>query len=157
VSFELNLDGVDAWSGSVILRAGNHPVTVVSEEIKKPGDENYDSDHVTVMLQLEAIGGDEPGAELRDWVHITEKTKGRIVQIYTAFGIEIPKGNFQWIPLQGRNAKVLVREEPSRKDPAKTVSVVKSYQRLTDDDLAVTAVQTSFDAKPVEDDLDIPF
>lgn len=151
MTFELNLDGVDAWGSSIILRSGTHPVKVVDEEIDTSGD------HPVVKLQMEAIGGDEAGGEIRDWIHITEKTKGRIVQLYNAFGVEIPKGAFKWISLKGKRAKILVREEPKRNEPDKTVSQVKTYMPLGADDVADAVADAFAGSTASKTDDDIPF
>jgi hypothetical protein len=152
MSFKLSLDGVEPWkAGGVILRSGNHPITVVDEEIDTSGD------HPVVMLQMEAIGGEETGGEIRDWIHITDKSLGRVAQIYEAFGIQVPEGEFEWIALKGRNATVLVREEPRRDDPSKKSSKVKGYSAISD----LAALKDTFGAEEIpgstgaEDD--IPF
>jgi hypothetical protein len=147
MTISLNLDGVEAWTGSVILKPGTHPVTVTNEEVDETGD------HPVVVLQLEAIGGDEPGAEVRDWVHITANTLGRIAQLYKAFNVDVPSGDFNWIPVKGRNCKVLVREEPKRDDPSQMRTAVKAYLPLTGD-AALLGVAQAFGAKVEED---IPF
>lgn len=162
MSFKLSLDDVEAWKpGGVILRTGTHPIRVVDEEVKLPGAEGSTSDHPVVVLTLEAIGGEEKGGEVRDWVHVTEKTLGRIAQIYEAFKVEVPSGEFEWIPLKGRQAKAVVREKPGRNDPSKTFSEVASYIALADGESVTANLEKEFDAKPVgsggaKDD-DIPF
>lgn len=163
MSFKLSLDDVEAWTpGGVILNPGTHPIRVVDEEVDLSGD------HPVVKVQLEAIGGEEQGGEIRDWIHVTEKTLGRIAQIYTAFGVEIPSGEFTWIPIKGKQAKAIVRKEDRRdgktddKGNVLKVSEVKAYVVLGTDDAAIAAVKEGFDATEVpgsgggKDD-DIPF
>lgn len=158
MSFKLSLDDVEPWApGGVILRTGTHPVRVVDEEVKLPGEESSKSDHPVVVLTLEAIGGEEKGGEIRDWIHVTENTLGRIAQIYQAFNVEIPSGEFTWIPLKGRKAKAVVREVPGRDDPSKKYSEVKSYLPFGEGEEAIAGIEGAFDAKPVDDDKDIPF
>jgi len=164
MSFKLSLDDVEPWKpGGVILRTGTHPIRVVEEEIKLPGQEGSTSDHPVVILTCEAIGGEERGGEIRDWVHVTENTLGRIAQIYEAFGVECPSGEFEWIPLKGRQAKAIVREKPGRNDPSKTFSEVASYVALAGGEEVAAKFEEAFDAKPVEagkggaKDDDIPF
>lgn len=153
MTFKLNLDDVEPWSGSgVILAPGTHPVVVRNEEIDETGD------HPVVMVQMEAIGGEEKGGEIRDWIHVTKNTLGRIAQIYKAFGVDHPSGEFTWIPLLGKQAKVVVRNEPKRDEPSKTRTVVKGYAELSGVDLVAAA----FDATPIENgdpgpEPDIPF
>jgi hypothetical protein len=150
MSFKMSLDGVEPWKGGVILRTGTHPVRVVEEEVKLEGE------HPVVLLTLEAIGGDEKGGEIRDWIHVTQKTLGRIAQIYEAFKIDVPSGEFTWIPLKGKQAKAVVREKPGRDDPSKVFSEVASYVPLAAGD-AVDAIKEGFNATEVADDKDIPF
>lgn len=162
MSFKLSLDDVEPWKpGGVILRTGTHPIRCVDEEVRLPGKDGVDSDyHPVVILTLEAVGGEERGGEIRDWVHVTENTLGRIAQIYEAFGVEVPSGEFEWIPLKGRKSKAIVREKPGRKDPSQTFSEVAGYLPFGEDD-AVEEIKDAFDATEVgaggpKDD-DIPF
>lgn len=152
MSFKLSLDDVEPWkAGGVILNPGTHPIRVVDEEVK------LDGDHPVVLVTLEAIGGEEKGGEIRDWIHVTENSLGRIAQIYEAFGVEIPSGEFEWIPLKGRSAKAVVRQSPGRDDPKKMFSEVKAYLPLSEEDAAVAGLEEAFDAEQVKDDKDIPF
>lgn len=164
MGFKMSLDDVEPWKGGgMILRTGSHPVRVVDEEIKEPGQAGYEGDHPVVILTLEAIGGEEKGGEIRDWVHITAEALGRVAQIYEAFGVVVPEGEFEWISVKGKQAKAVVREKPGRKDPSKTFSEVASYVALGEDDAAVAKLEETFDATPVEagkgggQDDDIPF
>lgn len=152
MGFKLSLDDVEPWKGGgMILRTGSHPVRVVDEEIKEPGKSGFEGDHPVVVLTLEAIGGEEKGGEIRDWVHITQNALGRVAQIYEAFGVEVPSGEFEWISLKGKgNAKAIVREKPGREDPSKTFSEVASYVALGAEDAAVAGLEEHLDAKPVD-------
>jgi hypothetical protein len=165
MGFKMSLDDVEPWKGGgLILRTGTHPVRVVDEEIKEPGKNGFEGDHPVVILTLEAIGGEEKGGEIRDWVHITADALGRVAQIYEAFGVEVPSGEFEWISVKGKQAKAVVREKPGRKDPSKTFSEVASYVALGEADAGLAGFEEAFDAKPVEEpgkgggkDDDIPF
>lgn len=162
MGFKMSLDDVEPWKGGgMILRTGTHAVRVVDEEIKEPGDEGFDSDHPQVILTLEAISGEEKGGEIRDWVHITADALGRVAQIYEAFDVAVPSGEFEWISLKGHQAKAVVREKPGRKDPSKTFSEVSSYVKLPTGTEVVDAVASEFDAVEIpgatKDDEDIPF
>lgn len=153
-TFKLSLDGVEPWKGGgVILRTGTHPVRVVEEEIK------LDGDHPVVVLTLGAIGGKEEGGEIRDWVHVTEASLGRVAQIYEAFNVDVPSGEFEWIPLMNRQAKAIVREKPGRDDPSKTFSEVAAYQALASGEEVAAEIEQGFEgaASRVDDDKDIPF
>lgn len=154
MTFKLSLDDVEPWkAGGVILNPGTHPVRVVDEEVK------LDGQHPVVLITLEAIGGDEKGGEIRDWIHVTENTLGRIAQTYEAFNVEIPSGEFEWIPLKGKQSKAVVRNVPGRDDPDKTFSEVKAYLPLSAEDATVAGVEEAFGATAVskDDDKDIPF
>lgn len=145
--FKLNLDGVEPWKPSgVILGPGEHIVKVVDEEVDTSGD------HPVVQLQMEAVSGDEAGGEIRDWVHITEKSKGRVAQVLAGCGVEIPEGDFSWPGLKDRYSKIIVRREPKRSDPTKEVSVVKGY-------VAVDPAEATkgHEQAPPPTDEDIPF
>lgn len=163
MSFKLNLDDVDPWKpGGVILNRGTHPIRVVDEEVDTSGD------HPVVKVQLEAIGGEEKGGGVRDWIHVTQNTLGRIAQIYAAFKIKVPEGEFTWIPIKDKEAKVFVDKVPRRdgqldeEGNVKLVSEVKSYMALAEGDEVVEKVKEAFDATEVPgaggaDDEDIPF
>lgn len=127
--FKLNLDNVEPWKASgVILGPGEHIVQVVEEEVITDGD------HPEVELSLEAVAGDEQGGSIRDWVHVTEKSLGRVAQVLKAFEVEIPEGDFEWPGVKGKRAKIIVRREPKRNEPDRMVTVVKGYAPLTDTD-----------------------
>jgi len=164
MGFKMSLDDVEPWKGGgLILRAGSHPVRVVDEEIKEPGKDGYEGDHPVVILTLEATGGEEKGGEIRDWVHITQEALGRVAQIYEAFGVEVPGGEFEWISCKGKQAKAVVREKPGRKDPSKTFSEVQSYVALAEGEAAaVEQLKQEFGATEIPGagggkDEDIPF
>ena len=165
MGFKMSLDDVEPWKGGgLILRSGTHPIRVVDEEIKEPGKDGYEGDHPVVILTLEAIGGEEQGGEIRDWIHITPDALGKVAQLYEVFGVEVPAGEFEWISVKGRQAKIVVREKPGRKDPSKKFSEVVSYTKLADGDAVVAGLEEAFDATPVEEpgkgggkDDDIPF
>lgn len=163
MGFKMSLDDVEPWKGGgLILRSGTHPIRVVDEEIKEPGKDGYEGDHPVVILTLEAIGGEEQGGEIRDWVHITPDALGKVAQLYEIFGVEVPSGEFEWISIKGRQAKIVVREKPGRKDPSKKFSEVVSYTKLAGGEEVVDKLKSEFDAEEIpgsgggKDD-DIPF
>lgn len=163
MGFKMSLDDVEPWKGGgLILRTGTHIVRVVDEEIKEPGQAGYEGDHPVVVLTCEAIAGEEKGGEIRDWVHITADALGRVAQIYEAFGVAVPEGEFEWISIKGKQAKAVVREKPGRKDPSKTFSEVSSYVALPEGEGdAIEQLKSEFDAEVVSSgggrDDDIPF
>lgn len=165
MGFKMSLDDVEPWKGGgLILRAGSHPLRVVDEEFQEPGKDGYEGDHPVVILTLEATGGEEKGGEIRDWVHITQDALGRVAQIYEAFGVEVPSGEFEWISIKGMEAKGVVREKKGRKDPSKMFSEVQSYVALAESEAAVIdQLKSELGATEVEpgkgggQDEDIPF
>lgn len=163
MGFKMSLDDVEPWKGGgLILRTGTHVVRVVDEEIKEPGKDGYEGDHPVVVLTCEAISGEEKGGEIRDWVHITADALGRVAQIYEAFGVAVPSGEFEWISVKGQQAKAVVREKPGRKDPSKTFLEVSSYVALPSGEAeALEALKSEFNAEELpgstKRDEDIPF
>lgn len=163
MSFKLSLDDVEAWKGGgLILGRGTHRIKCVDEEIDESGN------HPVVKLQLVATGGEEAGGEIRDWIHVTEKTLGRIAQIYKGFKVDVPSGEFEWIPLKGRQASIFVDKAPRRdgeldsEGNVKLISEVKSYSPLSEDAEAVERVAKEFGATEVAGksggvEEDIPF
>lgn len=166
MSFKLSLDDVEPWkTGGVILGPGTHPIKVVEEEIEYKGE--GEEKHPVVKLQLVAIGGEEEGGEIRDWVHVTPNSLGRVAQIYEAFEVEVPGGEFEWIPLLNRTAKAIVRRVPRRdgktgdNGQVLNVSEVKGYAALTEEDKAIEGLKETFGATEVKKtggvEDDIPF
>jgi hypothetical protein len=145
---------VDPIRGSVILNVGTHPITVIEEEFLENTDER-----MKIKLRMEAIGGDEEGGRISDTWTITPKSAPYILGQIEAFGVELPSDEFEWVPLVGKNCKVVVRKEKGYKDPSKEFSVVKAYERLARDDLS--KVKSEFDAEEIPGatgvDEDIPF
>lgn len=138
------------------LAPGTHPVTVVSEEKLEDTD-----DRMKFKIVMEAIGGEEPGGRISAWWTITSGSMPFILGQLEAFGVELPEGEFDWIPLVGRNAEIVVRKEPSQSDPSKLYSEVKAYNKLDMEKFAVSSAQKAFDAEPIPgatgDEEDIPF
>lgn len=134
MGFKLNLDDVEPWKGGgVILAPGTHVVEVVEERVDESGE------HPVVKLQMVAVSGEEEGGEIRDWIHITEAALGKVAGLYKAFGVEFPSGDFDWISVKGKRAKIVVRREPRKDDPTKTSTVVKGYSALDGADAAAAA------------------
>lgn len=142
----INLDGVDAWSAGAVLPPGWHDVRIETAE-----DEESNG-HPVIALQMSAVGGEHAGFGVRDWIHVTAKSLGKVRQFLEAAKVEIPSGDFE-LPtskLVGRTTRVLVAEEPKNSDPTKMVSVVKAYV------LAEGKAPASSGAVPKADQ-DIPF
>jgi hypothetical protein len=145
---------VDPIRGSVILNVGTHPITVIEEEFLEKTEER-----LKIKLRMEAIGGEEEGGRISDTWTITAKSAPYILSQIEAFGVELPEDDFEWVPLVGRNCKVVVRKEKGYTDPSKEFSVVKAYEKLADVDLS--KVKSEFEAEEISGstgaDDDIPF
>lgn len=167
MSIEMNFDGVDAWSGGSFLTPGSHNVKVIEAD-EKPASTGTPQ----FVLRMEAIDGDQAGGTITDYVSVTPNSLGRVRQVLEAFGIVIPAGQFAFSAdgLLGKRAKIVVREEPGRKDPTKMFSKVAAYEELgsgvggfipasngaSGDPLAAAAAVPAGDFAPVDDD-SIPF
>ncbi len=119
----INLDGVDAWSAGAVLPPGWHDVRIESAE------DGESSGHPVIALQMSAVGGEHVGYGIRDWVHVTPNTLGRVRQFLEAARVEIPSGDFE-LPtskLRGCTVRVLVAEKPKRDDPTRMQAEVKAY------------------------------
>ena len=118
----INLDGVDAWSAGAVLPPGWHDVRIETAE------DEVSNDHPVIALQASAVGGEFAGYGIRDWIHVTTKTLGRVKQFLEAAKVEIPQGDFE-LPtskLPGKTVRVLVAEEP-KNDGSGNRTVVKAY------------------------------
>lgn len=86
--------------------------------------------HPQLELSWTVSGGDYQGAEIRDWLVVIETTRGKVVALLQAVGIEIAGGEFELrvADLIGRVAEVVLRSEPSYKDPERMVTRVAGYR-----------------------------
>lgn len=113
------LDGVEAWSGGAILPPGWHEI-----KVRETQETTSSNGHPQAELKMDGSEG-----SITDWVTITPNSLGRVKQILEIFGIEIPQGKFafEWSMLVGRQARILIREEP-KNDGSGMRSVVKAYE-----------------------------
>lgn len=120
----------EAWETStdVMLPVGNHIVTIVDPI---PGMSS--SDNPEIQLRVE----NDRGA-MRDWLQITDKSIGKIVQLFDAAGVDRPgEGEFDEATgaltaacinrLNGKKVGVVIREEQDNRDPTKMRSRIKGY------------------------------
>lgn len=112
----INLDGVEAW-GTGVLSPGRHIVKIESAE------DTSTNDKPQVELKFQAIAGAEAGLGIRDWLTLTPKAFGRVVQFLNAVGIQIPGGDFDFPTgmLPGKTCAILVRKEPKQGGGERTV------------------------------------
>lgn len=71
---------------------------------------------------------------IRDWLTITDKSLGRVAQVFSAFGVQHNGGAFNPRPLVGKTVDVLIQTEPSYNDPSKSFPKVKAYRVAEGDD-----------------------
>jgi len=121
----------EAWEVSTerILGDGNHVVKITGAE-----DGSSSGGHPQIELQLANDQG-----EIRDWMVITKASVGKVVSLATAAGVEIPSEDDiadtstlrlkqAWIDkLVGKTVGIVVRDEPSFKDPKRMISRVQGY------------------------------
>jgi len=128
MTINLNLDGVEAWSGGGgALPDGDYWVKITdADEGRSKGG------YPQIELELEVIAGDLTGSSTRDWVVITENSLGRVRALLEAANLEIPPGQFSLdaVRLVGRSVEIVVRSEVHG---GKKRSRVKAYQRIESD------------------------
>lgn len=121
----------EAWdvSTGTMLPAGNHVCEVLSADATGESSNGYP--------QVELEVGNADGS-IRDWLVITPKTVGKIVQVIQALGLEPPSDGqvdpsdhrlaqayvATWV---GRRVGVVIRSEPGYKDPTRTRERVQGY------------------------------
>lgn len=121
----------EAWevSTGTMLPAGNHVCEVLSADASGESSSGYPQ----VALEV----GNADGS-IRDWLVITPKTLGKIIQVIQALGLEPPSDEqvdpsthalaqgyvATWV---GRRVGVVVRSEQDYKDPTKTRERVQGY------------------------------
>lgn len=123
---ELNLDGVEAWSGAGTLPPGQHVC-----KIEEATEGTSSGGNPQVELLLRATGGDTAGASIRDWIIVIPSTLGKVRQFLEAARCAIPQGDFAFPTgqLTGRSVLVTVREEEYG---GKTRARVVAYEPATD-------------------------
>lgn len=152
MTIAMNLDQVEAWKPGSILPSGSHVCTV---EEAAEGSQN---DHPVIELKLRAIEGEHEGGVIRDWVHVTQASLGRVKQVLVACNYESAGDfNLDVTELVGSTVRILVREEP-KQDGSGNRNVVKSYERATSANAGAAAPSNGFQPQGAgaQDD-DIPF
>lgn len=123
MSFELDMTGVETWSAGDILPVGHHDVQITES---KQGQSS--GGHPQLELELTATGGEYEGGSIRDWIVVIPSTAGKVKQLLEALGVKVPDGSlsFEASDLEGKRAKILVREEPDQEGKPRTR--VKAYE-----------------------------
>jgi hypothetical protein len=127
---QFDYGSTEAWETStdVMLTVGNHVVTIVDPV---PGESS--AHNPEIQLKVENDKG-----SMRDWIQITDKTVGKVVQLFDA-AKEPPPGEGEFNPdtgaltqacldrLNGKKVGVVIREEANQ-DPSKPPrSRIKGY------------------------------
>lgn len=158
IPIEGDLNETEAWSGFVPLGSGRHLIECVSAEESK----TRKNGHPQIVLELEAVAGEEKGASIRDYIVVIPSTYGKVRQVLEAFGLPLPSegGSVAAKPFVGRRSWIVVRPE-EKQDGSGMVNRVKGYSEASGD--LVDQVKDAFDgtevsggtSKSVDDD--IPF
>lgn len=120
-----NLKDVEPWRAGGPPPPGNYIARVDdAKEGKSSGG------HPQVEISWTVAEGEYSGAEIREWLVVLETTRGKVVALLQAVGIDIPDGDFELkvADLVGRHAQIFCRSEPSYKDPDKMVTKVAGYK-----------------------------
>lgn len=144
MSFELDMEGVEAWQAGDILPPGHHEI-IVTESKEGTSSGGYPQ----LELELTATGGEYEGGSIRDWVVVIPSTAGKVKQLLEAFGVKVPDGSlsFEASDLDGKTARILIREEPGQ--DGKPRSRVKAYEPSEGTTAATSNGQRSEDKDPL--------
>ena len=137
-----SLKDIEPW------RAGGPPPPgSYTARIDDAGEGQSKNGYPQLTINWTVVGGDYDGAEITDWLTITEATRGKVVALLNATGVEITDGDFELNPadLKGRKAQIVCRAEPSYKDPSKTVTKVAGYKAAPDGGAPATNGNSSGD------------
>lgn len=119
----------EAWDVSTekILGEGNHIVEIKDAEVGFSSNNNPQ-----IMLQMANTEG-----EIRDWLVITEASVGKVVALANSAKVDLPTDEDieEGLKLKqvyvdrfvGKQVGIVVRLEPSFKDPSKNISRVQGY------------------------------
>jgi hypothetical protein len=107
MTIEMNLDEVEAWSGSGPPPPGTHVARIDSA-----AEGESSGGYPQIELDLRVTAGDANGATIRDWLVAIPSTYGKVKQLLEAAGVEIPQGAFALdvSVLEGRPVQIVVRE-----------------------------------------------
>lgn len=144
----LNLDGVEAWTGGVLLPVGRHLCKIAAAEEGESANGNPQ-----VRMQWEAVAGDCVGGTIRERLTITPGTQGKVRAFLEAVGAPIPAGDFALDVqrLVSLRATITIAERPSLDDPNKLFSEVVAHEP------APATATPGFAAPPTARNADVPF
>lgn len=139
----------EAWEPQLeqILGPGNHLVTIIEAE-----DDTSSGGHPQINLLFR-----NPQGQIRDWRTVTDASVGAVVALAQSAHIDLPTDEdiVEGLRLKqsyldqliGKSIGIVVREEPSWKDPTKMRSVVQGYvsaERLKDSDATPVGAADAF-------------
>jgi hypothetical protein len=155
----------ESWQASTdqYLPVGAHVCTIIEQAMSETK-----TGKPQIELTVESINSQ---GTRRDWIVITDKTVGKVVQLFDACGAERPKdGEFNPSTgaltdecvqrLHGRKIGVVVRLEDSLKDPMKQEPRIAGYvepQRISSDVPADTRDMAGQAASSNSREDDVPF
>jgi len=138
-----DLTNVEAWAPGDILPPGTHEVIVIaaSEGTSSAGNPQLE-------LEMQACAGENEGGTIRDWVHFTPKTAGKVKQVLEAFGMAAEGAvSIEAPAFVNKRAQILVRQELYNGEQR---TKVKAYSPASE---AAPAAASNGQAKPDSDDL----
>lgn len=141
-----DLTNVEAWAAGDILPPGTHQVMVISAEEGKSSAGNPQ-----LEIEMQAVAGEHEGGTIRDWIHFTPKTAGKVKQVLEAFGMTSDGSvSVEASDFVNKKAQILVREEPYN---GEMKTKVKAYTPASGDAPAAA----SNGQQPKSDNDDLPF
>jgi len=136
----VNLSGTAAWAVGDQIEPGSYIAKATTVERMKSSRDNEQ-----VQVDWRIMDGQFKGAEQRDWITFSEAAAGRVVQLIEACGQEVPQSDFSsygeladWVAemlRKGAVTEMVIRNEPSQKDPSKEWPKVAGYRKPNPSDV----------------------
>lgn len=149
---KLDLTGVEAWAPDTTPPPGSYPCTLDEAKVGQSR-----GGFPQIEMSWTVIGGNFAGAEIRDWLVISEHdiAKAKVVNLLQSCGKEITAEfdiEADAPSLTGSHSTVVLRQEPSYKNPEKMVTRVAGYKPLSEAAASQAAGSSNGAADP-----DLPF
>ncbi len=124
-----DLSKTEPWSGTGDqLPPGTYLAKVVEAK-----DDTSKAGNPMLVLDLQVIEGSYQGAEIKDWLAVTEATLGKVVAVLQALDYKIPEGEFDLkvSELTGRRCEIVVRDDTyvDRDGNERTTAKVRGYRK----------------------------
>lgn len=146
MTLTIDLTNVEAWEAGDILPPGTHYVEVASA-----AEGTSSNGNPQLELEMRAVGGEYEGGTIRDWIHFTPKTAGKVKQVLGAFGVGDldSQVSLSADDLLGKRAQILVRTETY---DGKERTKIKAYEA------AASPAENGNGSSPAKSDSDdLPF